>query len=65
MDATLAATSKVMKTITEAGQTWSGLVPARPIKEWQRSLAKLSRLDGLMRRVQNLEKQLGNNTEDD
>jgi UDP-3-O-[3-hydroxymyristoyl] glucosamine N-acyltransferase len=62
---TLAATSKVMKTITEAGQTWSGMVPASPIKEWQRSLAKLSRLDGLMRRVQNLEKQLGKTTKDD
>lgn len=62
---TLAATSKVMRTITEPGQTWSGLVPARPIKEWQRSLARLSRLDGLVRRVESLEKQLGKNTEDD
>ena len=62
---TLAASSKVMKTITEPGTTWSGLMPAQPIKEWQRSVARLRRLDELQRRVQNLEKQLGNDTEDD
>ncbi|MCW8872204.1 UDP-3-O-(3-hydroxymyristoyl)glucosamine N-acyltransferase [Pseudomonadota bacterium] len=62
---TLAATSKVMKPITEPGTTWSGLIPAQPIKEWQRSVARLRRLDELQRRVQNLEKQLGNDTEDD
>lgn len=62
---TLAATSKLMKSVTEPGQTWSGLVPARPIKEWQRTLARLSRLDGLVRRVQNLEKQLEEDAQDD
>jgi UDP-3-O-[3-hydroxymyristoyl] glucosamine N-acyltransferase len=62
---TLAATSKVMKTITEPGTTWSGLIPAQPIKEWQRSLARLRKLDELTRRVQNLEKQLENYTKDD
>jgi len=62
---TLAAASKAMKPITGPGETWSGLIPARPIKQWQRSLAGLSRLDALLRRVQNLEKQLGKDTEDD
>jgi UDP-3-O-[3-hydroxymyristoyl] glucosamine N-acyltransferase len=62
---TLAATSKVMKSVTEPGETWSGLIPARPIKEWQRTLARLSRLDSLMRRVQLLEKQLEKDTQDD
>jgi UDP-3-O-[3-hydroxymyristoyl] glucosamine N-acyltransferase len=54
-----------MKTITEPGTTWSGLIPAQPIKEWQRSLARLRKLDELTRRVQNLEKQLENYTKDD
>jgi UDP-3-O-[3-hydroxymyristoyl] glucosamine N-acyltransferase len=62
---TLAATSKVMKTITEPGQTWSGLIPAQPIREWQRSLSRLRRLEGLTQRVQNLEKKLGSDTEDE
>jgi UDP-3-O-[3-hydroxymyristoyl] glucosamine N-acyltransferase len=62
---TLAATSKVMKTIKEPGLTLSGLIPAQPIREWQRSLARLRRLDELVRRVQNLENQLGSQPEDD
>jgi UDP-3-O-[3-hydroxymyristoyl] glucosamine N-acyltransferase len=62
---TLAATSKVLKTITEPGQTWSGMIPAQPIKEWQRSLARLRKLDELTQRVQHLEKLLGSDTEDD
>lgn len=37
----------------------------RSSMEWQRSLARLRKLDELTRRVQNLEKQLGNNSEDD
>ena len=62
---TLAATSKVMKTITEPGQTWSGLIPAQPIREWQRSLARLRKLDGLTQRVQNLEQKLGSDTDNE
>jgi UDP-3-O-[3-hydroxymyristoyl] glucosamine N-acyltransferase len=62
---TLAATSKVMKSITQPGETWSGLIPAQPIREWQRSLARLRKLDELNQRVQNLEKQMGNEIEDD
>jgi UDP-3-O-[3-hydroxymyristoyl] glucosamine N-acyltransferase len=62
---TLAATSKVMKTVKEPGLTLSGLIPAQPIREWQRSLARLRRLDDLVRWVQNLEEQLGNQSDDD
>jgi len=62
---TLAATAKVMKTIREPGMTLSGLIPAQPIREWQRNLARLRRLDELMRRVQDLEKQMGSHSEDD
>jgi UDP-3-O-[3-hydroxymyristoyl] glucosamine N-acyltransferase len=62
---TLAATSKVMKSIREPGTTLSGLTPAQPIRDWQRSLARLRRLDELVRRVQNLEKHMGNPEDDD
>jgi len=62
---TLAGSSKAMKPITEPGTTWSGLIPAQPIKEWQRSISRLRKLDELHRRVQNLEKQQGKEPEDD
>jgi len=62
---TLAATGKAMKDIKEPGTTWSGLVPAQPIKEWQRSLARLRRLEDLVARVKNLEEKLENKTKDD
>ena len=62
---TLAATSKVMRPITEAGTTWSGLIPAQPIKEWQRNLSRLRKLGELARKVKKLEKQIGKLTEDD
>jgi len=62
---TLAATGKAMKDIKEPGTTWSGLVPAQPIKEWQRNLARLRRLEDLVARVKNLEEKLENETKDD
>ena len=62
---TLAATSKAMSDIKEPGTTWSGLVPARPIKEWQRNLARLRRLEDLVARVKNLEDKLENETKND
>jgi UDP-3-O-[3-hydroxymyristoyl] glucosamine N-acyltransferase len=55
---TLGATSKAMKSITEPGTTWSALVPAMPIKEWQRNLSRLRKLDELARTVKKLEKKL-------
>jgi len=54
-----------MKTIREPGMTLSGLIPAQPIREWQRNLARLRRLDELVRRVQHLENQMGSHNEDD
>ncbi len=41
---TVSAMTMVSKDITEPGSTWSGGIPARPLREWQRSLAQLSRL---------------------
>lgn len=62
---TLGATSKAMRSITEPGTTWSALLPAQPIKEWQRNLSRLRKLDELAKRVRHLEKQLEKNSKDD
>jgi len=62
---TLGATSKIMKSVTEPGTTWSGLIPAQPIKEWQRNLSRLRKLDELAKKVHNLEQQLGMKPKDE
>jgi UDP-3-O-[3-hydroxymyristoyl] glucosamine N-acyltransferase len=62
---TLGAASKAMKSIREPGTTWSALLPAQPIREWQRSVARLRKLDELARKVDRLEKQLGKLHEDE
>jgi len=62
---TLGATAKAMRPITEQGQTWAGLIPAQPIKDWQRNLSRLRKLDELARKVNKLEKQLGKLTDDE
>jgi UDP-3-O-[3-hydroxymyristoyl] glucosamine N-acyltransferase len=49
----------------EPGSTWSGMIPAQPIKEWQRNLARLRRLEDLVSRVKNLEHKLENETKND
>jgi len=51
--------------VTEPGQSWSSMLPARPTRDWQRNAARFNRLDELMRTVQNLKKAIGNPTEDD
>jgi UDP-3-O-[3-hydroxymyristoyl] glucosamine N-acyltransferase len=42
---TLSARSLVMKSITEPGGVWGSGIPARPLREWQRTLARLKRLE--------------------
>jgi UDP-3-O-[3-hydroxymyristoyl] glucosamine N-acyltransferase len=51
--------SVITKSITEPGTTWSSALPARPLLEWNRSVAHLRKLGKLARRVLNLEKQTG------
>jgi UDP-3-O-[3-hydroxymyristoyl] glucosamine N-acyltransferase len=51
--------SVVTKSIEQTGTTWSAALPAQPIREWNRSVAQLRRLEKLARRVLNLEKQTG------
>jgi UDP-3-O-[3-hydroxymyristoyl] glucosamine N-acyltransferase len=48
---TLAADSTIMWSITEPGGTWSAQISARPIREWQKIAARLSRLDELARKL--------------
>ncbi len=52
---TVAACSTVFRSIKEPGGTWSGSIPARPIRDWQRSLAQLNRIDRLLDRIRRLE----------
>ena len=55
---TIAGASQIFKNVRETGTTWSCGLHAVPIKEWQRTLVRLNRLDALTRKVHNLEKQL-------
>ena len=48
--------SVVTKSITQPGTVWSAALPAKPLLEWNRSVAHLRKLDKLARRVLNLEK---------
>lgn len=62
---TIAAASVAFRSITEPGTTWSGQITARPISEWQKTAARLPRLDKLARAVQQLERELGKSKQDD
>ncbi len=62
---TVAAMSAVMSSITEPGQTWSGLFHAQPIRDWQRNQVRLRRLEKLNQRLQRLEKHMGNLSDDE
>ena len=54
----LAARSVAFRSITEPGTSWSGQLPAQPIREWQRTLARLRKLDAMAGRIRELEKKL-------
>jgi len=57
---TVNGNSPVTKSITQPGTTWSCIIPAQPIREWNRTVVHLRKLENLARRVFNLEKQSGN-----
>jgi UDP-3-O-[3-hydroxymyristoyl] glucosamine N-acyltransferase len=61
----LAATSKAFRSIREPGTTWSAQLPAQPIREWQRNLARLRKLDEMAGRIRELEKQLGKSSDNE
>lgn len=54
---TVSGNTAVMKSITEPGKVWSSTLSAQPVREWNRSVVHLRKLETLARRVLNLEKQ--------
>ena len=62
---TIAAKTAVLRSITEPGLTWSGVIGAQPIRAWQKNLSRLLKLDELARRVKNMEKNPRGAAEDD
>ena len=48
--------SVITKSITEPGTVWSTAIPAQPLRDWNRSVAHLRKLEKLAQRVLNLEK---------
>ncbi len=51
--------SVVTKSVTQAGTVWSAALPAQPLRDWNRSVAHLRKLEKLARRVLKLEKSTG------
>jgi UDP-3-O-[3-hydroxymyristoyl] glucosamine N-acyltransferase len=60
---TIAGGSNVMRNIDEPGLTWDGNIIAQPIRNWQRILARLMKLEALYKRVRALEKHKGESQE--
>ena len=56
---TVTGNSVITKSIEQPGTIWSCTIPAQPMREWNRTVAHLRRLETLARRVLNLEKQSG------
>ena len=56
---TVSYLSAVTKSITKTGTVWSSSLPARPQREWLRTVAHIHKLEKLTRRVLRLEKQTG------
>lgn len=54
----VAAGSNIMKDIADPGTTWDGNIPAQPIRQWQRNLLRLFKLEALNQRVRKLERNL-------
>jgi UDP-3-O-[3-hydroxymyristoyl] glucosamine N-acyltransferase len=57
--------SVVTKSITQQGTTWSAALPAQPLRDWNRSVAHLRKLEKLARRVLRIEKSTGNKAKND
>jgi len=53
---TIGADTNIMRDVEEPGTSWYADIPAQPIREWQRNLARLFKLEALNRRVRKLEK---------
>lgn len=53
---TVGAGANVMRDIDEPGLTWDANIPAQPLRQWQRNVVRLFKLEALNRRVRKLEK---------
>jgi UDP-3-O-[3-hydroxymyristoyl] glucosamine N-acyltransferase len=62
---TVAAMTMVKKSITEPGTTWSSGIPARPIREWQRIVGHLNRIESSAQRLKALERSSKEETHND
>lgn len=56
---TVQGLSMITKSIKQPGTVWSSGMPAQPLRDWNRSVAHLRKLEKLALRVKNLEKQSG------
>jgi len=56
---TVQGLSMITKSIKQPGTVWSSGMPAQPLRDWNRSIAHLRKLEKLAQRVLNLEKQFG------
>ena len=56
----LTGCTTAFQSVQEPGLTWSSQIAAQPVREWQRNMARLKKLDELARRVIALEKKLEN-----
>ena len=62
---TIGAKSVAYYSIDQPGTTWSCLIPAQPLKAWQRNLSRLRKLDQLARRLGLIEKRTGKQEHND
>ena len=60
---TINGRSQVFHSIDETGLTWSSHLPATPVQDWTRNLARLRKLDDLARKVRSIELQLGKHSD--
>jgi len=59
---TVTGMTMLTKSIKQPGTTWSSGIPAQPVRDWNRSIAHLRKLEKLAQRVLDLEKQIGKET---
>lgn len=60
---TIGARSGIGRDISDPGTVWAAALPAMPVREWQRNLAHIRKLDGIVDRIRLLEKQASGKNE--